>query len=185
MSNKAIVDIQIKAIDEDSRRLEGWATRNEEDRVGDVVMPKGAVYALPLPFLLDHDHTKNVGSVDRVDVSAKGIKFFAHIAKITEPGMVKDLCDSAWELIRSGLRRSVSIGFRILDAEQIPNSYGMNIKKWEWLELSAVTVPALASAQITSFKSVEGSTYVTSPSPFSEGIKLVAPPRLGAVKLIR
>lgn len=172
MTNKATIDIQLKAVDDDARIVEGWATRNEEDRVGDVVVPRGAIYSLPLPFLLDHDHTQNVGQVDSVEVSAKGIKFRAHIAKIAVPGAVKEMCDSAWELIKNGLRRSVSIGFRALDAEQIPNSYGLLIKKWEWLELSAVTVPALASAAITSFKSVDN-------------IRISTPSSDGSVKLIR
>lgn len=150
--NKATIDLSVKALDDDQRLIEGWATRPEEDRVGDIVLPKGAVYKLPLPFLLDHDHRKSVGEVDRVEVTDKGIRFWAHIKKISEPGEVKDMCDTAWALVKNGLRRSVSIGFKALDAEQIPNTYGIKVKKWEWLELSAVTVPALATASITNIK---------------------------------
>lgn len=156
--NRASISLAIKNLDEDSRLLEGWATRPEEDRVGDIVLPKGAIFKLPLPFLLDHDHRKAVGEVDRVEVTSKGIKFWAHIKKIAEPGEVKDMCDSAWALVRSGLRRSVSIGFRALDVE--PRGRGLKIKSWEWLELSAVTVPALSSASITSIKDFSGQ-YVT------------------------
>lgn len=160
--NKATIDLSIKAVNDDQRLLEGWATRPEEDRVGDVVLPKGVVYKLPLPFLLDHDHRQAVGEVDRVEVSDKGIRFWAHIKKIAEDGDVKELCDAAWALIRNGLRKSVSIGFRPLDIEQIPNSYGILVKKWEWYELSAVTVPALASASITSVKNfVQDRSYVS------------------------
>lgn len=160
--NKAMIDIGVKSIDDDARTLEGWATRPEEDRKGDIVLPRGAVYKLPLPFLLDHDHAKAVGHVDRVEVSDKGIRFWASIKKINEAGEVKDMCDSAWSLIKAGLRQSVSIGFRPLDYEQIPNSYGVKFKSWEWLELSAVTVPALASANITRVKTFgAGDSFVT------------------------
>lgn len=189
MLNKATIDLSVKAVDDGERRIEGWATRPETDRMGDVVMPRGVEYRLPLPFLLDHDHQKAVGEVDRVEVSDKGIRFWAHIKKIAEEGEAKKLTDYAWSLVRNGLRRSVSIGFRALDVEQIPNSYGIKVKAWEWLELSAVSVPALQSAQITSAKNFGGTQYVSvaphnSPVPLLKSADL--PKNLnGAVRLIR
>jgi hypothetical protein len=36
--------------------------------------------------------------------------------------------------------------------EQIPNSWGVIFEKWEWLELSAVTIPANADASIQTIK---------------------------------
>lgn len=188
--NKATIELSIKAVSEDERRIEGWATRAEQDRVGDIVLPRGAVYKLPLPFLLDHDHQKAVGEVDRVEVSDKGIKFWAHIKKIAEEGEVKQMCDAAWSLVKNGLRKSVSIGFRVLDAEQIPNSYGIKVKSWEWYELSAVTVPALASASITSVKGISQGGYVSvlpsyDPDSHVRLIRAAQTPRPGAIQLIR
>lgn len=179
----------MKSVSDDLRQLEGWATRPDEDRMGDIVLPKGAVYELPLPFLLDHDHSKCVGHVDRVEVTDKGIKFWAHIKKIGEEGKAKELCDYAWDLVKNGLRSAVSIGFRSLDAEQIPNSYGLIFKKWEWMELSAVTVPALPGAKITRVKSVgAGDAFVTVPTPPATsrgGIPLISKTHEGSVPLIR
>jgi HK97 family phage prohead protease len=173
MQNRAMIDLSIKSVDDDARQIEGWASRVEEDRMGDVVVPDGAVYKLPLPFLLDHDHTKSVGLVDKVEVTPKGIKFWAHIKKISEEGEAKRLTDYAWSLIKHGLRSAVSIGFRSLDAEQIPNSYGLKFKKWEWLELSAVTVPAHPGATITARKSL-GGHFVTVPQTEIDGtVKLI------------
>lgn len=190
--NKATIDLVLKAVDEDARLVEGWATRPEEDRVGDLVIPKGAVYKLPLPFLLDHDHSKAVGEVDRVEVSEKGIRFWAHIKKIDQEGEVKAMCDAAWSLVKNGLRRAVSIGFRPLEMEHRPNSNGMTFKKWEWFELSAVTVPALASATITSIKGLQDhGAYVTIPPASDGSVRLLAAQRplpddlKGAVKLLR
>lgn len=183
--NRAVVDLNIKSVDDDERRIEGWATKPDQDRMGDIVMPKGVVYNLPLPFLLDHDYSKSVGHVDKVEVSEKGIRFWAHIKKIDDDAEAKKLTDYAWSLIRNGLRSAVSIGFRSLDAEQIPGSWGMTFKKWEWLELSAVTVPALPGAVITARKSMDGS-FVTVPS--SDGsVKLVSArsAKRGAVVLTR
>ncbi len=86
----------------------------------------------------------------------------------------KRLTDYAWSLIKNGLRSAVSIGFRSLDAEQIPNSYGLKFNKWEWLELSAVTVPAHPGATITGRKSLDGQ-FVTVPQAELEGaVKLLS-----------
>lgn len=159
--NRAYVALSIKAVDDDARLIEGWASTASIDRAGDIVVPKGAVYSLPLPFLLDHDHRQVVGEVHKAEVTDRGIKFWAHIKKIAEPGEVKDLCDKAWSLVKNGLRRSVSIGFSALDGEVLPNG-GVKFTSWEWLELSAVGVPANAEAQITSTKNFEqGKRYQT------------------------
>jgi HK97 family phage prohead protease len=158
--NKAAINIGVKSVSEDERRIEGWATRIEEDRMGDVVVPRGVVYKLPLPLLLDHDTSKAVGQVDKVEVTDKGIRFWAHIKKIAEDGDAKRLTDYAWDLLKNHLRSMVSIGFRALDTEQIPNSYGIKFKSWEWLELSAVSIPAQPLAAITAIKSV-GDIFVT------------------------
>lgn len=151
---KVAVALEIKALDDGARQIEGWASRPEQDRVGDIVLPKGAVYNLPLPFLLDHDHQLAVGEVDRVEVTDQGIKFWAHIKKIAEPGEVKDLCDKAWSLVKNGLRKAVSIGFSAQEYEVLPSG-GLKFTKWEWLELSAVTVPAAPGALITGVKGLQ------------------------------
>lgn len=158
--NKAHVALTIKTVDDEARLIEGWATRPEKDRVGDIVVPTGVEYKLPLPFLLDHDHSQAVGEVDHVEVSDEGIKFRAHIKKIDEPGPVKDLVDKAWQLVKHGLRRSVSIGFAPKEFDVLPSG-GLKYKTWEWLELSAVSVPALASANITGTKSFRTGELVT------------------------
>lgn len=149
--DRAFLPVTIRSVSEDERLVEGWATRPETDRVGDVVMPEGATFKLPIPFLLDHDHTEAVGEVERADVTAAGIRFVARIKKIPEPGLARDLVDRAWHLIKHGLRKTVSIGFNPLRAEPIQGG-GLRFLSWEWLELSAVSVPALASATITGTK---------------------------------
>lgn len=150
--NRALVALEIKALDDEQRIIEGWASTPDEDRMGDIVVPNGAKYNLPMPFLLDHDHERAVGEVDHVEITDKGIKFRAHIKQIAEPGAVKDLCDGAWQLVKNGLRRAVSIGFRPLEMEALPTG-GLKFSSWEWYELSAVSVPAQANAVITGTKS--------------------------------
>ena len=115
-------NIEVKAFEDgDKRIIEGWATRPQEDRSGDIVIPTGVKYQLPLPFLLDNDTS------------------------------VARACDNAWTLLKNNLRNHVSIGFRTL-AYEIREPRGWVIKEWEWLELSAVTIPALPTAAITGLK---------------------------------
>lgn len=150
--NRAFVALEIKALNDDAREIEGWATTPEIDRMGDIVLPKGAEYKLPIPFLLDHDHSQVVGEVDHAEVSDKGIKFRAHIKKIAEEGDAKALCDKAWSFIKNGLRKAVSIGFMPKDFEVLPNG-GLKFTSWDWYELSAVGIPAQPGAVITGTKS--------------------------------
>jgi len=161
--NKVFASFQIKAVQEDERIIEGIASTGRPDRMSDVVEPRGIVYALPVPFLLDHDHKAAVGEVESLDVSDTEIRFRARIAKIAEDGPAKTLTDNAWSLIKAGLRKSVSIGFRPLDRERI-NGGGYRFKSWELLELSAVSVPAQPDARVTATRAAAdkhpGSVYL-------------------------
>lgn len=141
----------LKQVSEDQRIIEGIATSSKVDRVGDIVESKGAVYRLPLPLLLDHDSKNAVGSVTAARITDAGIKFQARIEKIAEPGYVQDLCNQAWSLVKNGLRRSVSIGFRALPggSEKLTQTGGTRFSSWEWLELSLVSIPAHDEANIT------------------------------------
>jgi HK97 family phage prohead protease len=194
--NRAFVNFEIKSLDDDARTIEGWATTPEVDRMGDIVLPKGAEYELPIPFLLDHDHSQVVGEVDRVVVTDKGIKFWASIKKIAEEGDAKALCDKAWSYIKHGLRKAVSIGFRPLEFDVLPNG-GLKFTSWEWYELSAVGIPAQPGAKITGTKTFAvGDTYVAedpeipaAPEPAAIGktarvVKLDAPARDGATPFV-
>jgi len=147
--------LQIKSVDEERREILGWASRPEPDRVGDVVEslgmqpPRGTVN-----LLLDHNHSRSVGTVSELKPSADGVRFKAKIAKIAQPGALKELCDDAWEMVKSGLRAATSIGFRPLEMEPMPNG-GMRYRKWEILELSLVSVPCAPGATIDSIKSFD------------------------------
>lgn len=145
--NRAYSLLEIKEIDEESRRITGIASTPKTDRAGDIVMPEGAVFTLPIPFLYQHDSRQPIGFVTEAKVTKKGIEIVAEIAK----GVHEDV-DRAWKYIKAGLVRGLSIGFRGIDTEQIPNSWGMIFEKWEWLELSAVTIPANADASIQTIK---------------------------------
>lgn len=153
--NRAYSLFTIKAVDEDARVLEGIATTPQTDRLGDVVEPKGAAFSLPIPFLWQHKHDSPIGHVTQAKVTDDGILVRVEIAKDDEPGPLKDLLDKAWRSIRKGLVRGLSIGFNPIDEEPIKGSFGFRFTKWDWLELSAVTIPANAGATIQTVKSFD------------------------------
>ena len=155
MNNKAFFQLTVKTVDEEKRIIEGTATTPAPDRVGDVVEPLGAKFSLPLPLLWQHDSRQPVGQVEWAKASAEGIKFRAKMVKTDEPGKLKDRLDEAWQSIKLGLVRGVSVGFRALETSYIRDG-GIRFRKWNWLELSLVTIPANADATIQQIKAALG-----------------------------
>lgn len=152
--NRAYSVLEIKSYDDDLRVIEGIATTPTADRVGDVVEPMGAKFSLPMPLLWQHDARQPIGKVFFAKPTKDGIPFKAQLAKIDEDGKLKDRIDEAWQSIKHGLVRAVSIGFRSLE-HSIMEDGGWRFLKWEWLELSAVTIPANSDATIQTIKSID------------------------------
>jgi HK97 family phage prohead protease len=153
--NRAYGVLSFKAFDDDQRIIEGLATTVKTDRMDDVVEPRGAVFNLPLPLLMQHAAVpeESVGHVIDATVTNDGIRIRA---KIERDPLLPEL-DKAWARIKKGLVRGLSIGFRPLQAEPIDakNPFsGTRYKAWEWLELSAVVVPANQEASISVVKSL-------------------------------
>ena len=143
--------LELKSVDAEQRVIEGIASTPSTDRVGDVVVPEGASFKLPLPLLWQHRHDQPIGHVTHATVTKAGIKIRAQIAKDVLPRI-----EEAWALIKSGLVRGLSIGFRpTADPEPIKGTFGVKFTAWEWMELSAVTIPANADASIASIKSLD------------------------------
>ncbi|WP_236247813.1 phage major capsid protein [Pseudomonas mosselii] len=142
-------------MDDDARVITGIATTPSPDRMDDVVEPKGAQFKLPIPFLWQHNHDQPVGHVTKATVTAAGIEVTVELAKVDEPGALKDRLDEAWQSIKAKLVRGLSIGFSPIESANIDGSWGRRFLKWEWLELSAVTVPANSDASIQTIKSID------------------------------
>ena len=147
--------MHVRAVEEidDERVIRGIATTPELDRVGDVVEPLGVKFRNPLPLLWQHRHDSPVGTVKFSKATEEGIEFEAKLPKITEPGILKDLIDMAWQSVKAKLVRGVSIGFRAIEYSFMDNG-GVRFTETEVFELSLVTVPANGSALITSAKSL-------------------------------
>lgn len=148
----------VKGIDEDARTITGIATTPEPDRYGDVVDPKGAKFKLPIPLLWQHKRDQPIGHVVDATVTDKGITVVCQLVKIDEPGKLKDRLDEAWQSIKHGLVRAFSIGFDPIEYSQIKDTWSYHFLEWDWLELSAVTLPANADCDIQTVKSIDTKT---------------------------
>ena len=141
----------VKSLDDEQRIIEGLASSPAPDRAGDILEPAGAVFSLPMPLLYQHDQRQPIGHVLAADVRPDGIHIRAQIAK----GLTQAI-DEAWRLIKGGLVRGFSVGLKPIELKpRKGKELSFHITKWEWLETSAVTVPANAEASIVIIKSLD------------------------------
>ena len=77
-----------------------------------------------------------------------GIAITARLARVLEPGPLKDRVDTAWQEVKCGLVRGLSIGFQPLEQELLSSGKGYKFTKWLLLEISLVSVAANESAAI-------------------------------------
>lgn len=160
--NRAYSILTVKAVEEEQRIIRGVATTPEPDRYGDIVEPMGVQFKNPMPLLWQHKSDKPVGTVKFDKPTKDGITFEAQLAKIDEPGTLKDRIDEAWQSVTAGLVRAVSIGFRELEYAFIEGGRGIRYISSEVVELSLVTIPANASAVITTVKSFDAPALAAS-----------------------
>jgi len=137
------------------RIIRGTASTPSMDRMGDIVLPLGAKYSLPIALLWQHNSNQPIGWITEATVTAKGIDIVGEVATFDEPGQLKDFLDFAWQSIQAGLVRGLSIGFQAIKYAFMEDSWGIEFQEWEWLELSAVTIPANAEASISAIKSID------------------------------
>jgi len=156
--NRAYALLELKTLNEQRRTFTGIATTPAADRMGDVVEPKGAKFKLPLPLLWQHDSRQPIGWVTRARVTPAGIEIEGEVADVADPGALRERLLEAWQTIKAKLVGGLSIGFTPLASEPLNVKEPWGAKKylsWEWLELSAVTIPANQQATISMVKSID------------------------------
>lgn len=155
--NRAYSTLEIKtAVDAAGKRtFTGIASTPTTDRMGDVVEPKGAQFKLPIPLLWQHDSYQPIGWITAAKVTDKGIEVVGEVADVPEDGALKQRLAEAWQTLKAKLVRGLSIGFNSIESARIDGTYGLKFLKWEWLELSCVTIAANQEASITAIKSID------------------------------
>lgn len=182
--NRAYSVLEIKAVSEDAREIEGIATTPSTDRMGDIVEPLGAKFAAELPLLWQHDHHSPVGHVRFGKPTAKGIPFKATISRVEEEGELKARLDLAWQSVKAKLVRAVSIGFRAMEYALMEGG-GVRFTETEILELSLVTVPANADCTITTIRSIDSAFRAASGRPEDDDVDRTPPGASGPTKTAR
>ena len=149
---RAWATFEIKAVNDEERIIEGFASTPSLDRQDDIMESTGAEFTLPHPFLWQHRQDQPLGEVIAAEIRPEGIYIRA---KLAQAGLVPWI-DEAWTLIKNKLVRGLSVGWKPKDVEPVRgNGFAARIKKWLWLETSAVTVPANAEASILLVKSLD------------------------------
>lgn len=162
MNSRAYSVLNVKSINEGERTISGVATTPTVDRIGDIIEPLGVQFKNPMPFLWQHDSDAPVGVANFDKPTKDGITF---TAKFVDPATVdsptlKDRLQMAWDSVKTGLVRAVSIGFRAIEYSFMEDSNGIRFIETEVYELSGVTIPANAEALITGMKSLYGTTDI-------------------------
>jgi uncharacterized protein len=186
--DRAYSILDVKGVTDDDKfvYVEGIASTPTVDRQGDSVDPLGAKFTAPMPLLWQHDAHKPVGQMTFARPTKSGIPFKAQIPKISEAGTLKDRVDEAIQSLKYGLVSAVSIGFRILqDGYEVMDGGGWNIKSWEWMELSLVTIPANSEAVISAVKSADIATLSALGRKRDESTDALSSPEVGKTKAVR
>lgn len=149
INNRAYAWLNVRGVDEDKRIIEGIATTPVQARDGDILETGGITFKLPIPFL--YRHREPMGNVVSAKVTKDGISVRIQVAAAG----VTQAIDEYWNLVKSGTVRGLSIGWRTIAEMYDKEIGGFRIIKSEWLELSAVPVPADPNAMISSIRSAD------------------------------
>ena len=168
------------SISDERWEITGIASTPAVDSDGDILDPEGAQFSLPLSLLERHDQARPLGQVVSAQATKDGIRATMRIRKPeadTPPALAARLTE-AWHNVKLGLVRGLSVGFLPVPGavSAIKETGGRRFSKWNWYELSLVTIPANQQATILSIKSaaLRGPQAAVSLSAVAEPHPLIA-----------
>lgn len=129
------------------RTFTGIATTPSPDRYGEIVLPKGAEFKLPIVLLAFHNTRSPVGSVTKATVTDAGIEVVCEFV----PAGVDAEADRCYGLAKAGALTGLSVGFAPIETEMDAEGRVVHTK-WDWVELSLVSVPANQDAGVLNVK---------------------------------
>jgi HK97 family phage prohead protease len=158
------------------RRIKGYASTKDLDRVKDVVLPSAFRETIdtfmknPIVFF-NHNWNEGIAKVTNLSIDENGLWVECEWpAKGTS-----QLADQVWSMIEQGIYRAFSFGFKILADQDVSQDSSTPadriITKLDLLEVSVVTVPANANA---TFSLAKGLAWGTDVFPSSHMEQLVA-----------
>ena len=162
MLNNPEITAYIKnvTLSEDSGDLviRGYANTTTKDRAGDVIPSEtwktsnALTNYMKNPILLAfHDHKLPIGEVTELNITPDGLEVVARV--------VRSAPENVYGLIKDGILKAFSVGFRILDADYEHEKGIFLIKDLELLELSVVSVPCNQDSIFSLQKSLNSKDY--------------------------
>ena len=142
----------VEEADDGSVNIKGYASTNDTDRAGDVIekeaWEKGGLdnYTNNPVVLFNHDYNRPIGRATGLETDDRGLRITANISK--SAGDVTNL-------VKEGILRALSVGFRVKDADYIEETDGLKISDAELFEVSVVSVPANQAATFSVAKSFD------------------------------
>ena len=144
--------LNVKQLPDESLSIAGYANTTTIDRTGDVITEdawnKGGLnnYLKNPVVLAYHNHEDPIGLVTDYSIDARGLHVVAEISKAA---------GKIYTLIKKGIIRAFSVGFRVKDADYDSNTDTFIIKDLELFEISVVAVPANADSLFSVRKSFQ------------------------------
>ena len=156
MSKNFFLSTEFKALvsEDGDTYITGLASTPDVDRTGDIIETnawmKGGLdnYRKNPVILFNHSYAKPIGKAVEIHPDPDGLRIKAKISKAA--GEILDL-------IKDGVLGAFSVGFRIKDADYMPETDGFRVKDAELFEISVVSVPANQSAVFSLSKSFDSS----------------------------
>ena len=142
----------VEEADDGSVNIKGYASTNDTDRAGDVIdkeaWEKGGLdnFSNNPIILFNHDYNRPIGRATGLETDDRGLKLTANISK--SAGDVTNL-------VKEGILRAFSVGFRVRNADYIEETDGLKISDAELFEVSVVSVPANQAATFSVAKSFD------------------------------
>lgn len=170
------LDAQIKAIDtgDDSKlTITGFANTITKDRAGDVIVASAWTTSNALKnfmknpiILFGHDHSRPIGKGVDINATEMGLQITAEI--------YADSDSAIFSLIKNGVLKTFSVGFRILDATWDDITDTFMILDLELFEVSVVSVPCNQDSTFNLAKSMTGNDYVELRKSFEKPASKIA-----------
>src|SRR5690606_21349875 len=137
--------------------LAGRASHIAPDRDGDIIVPSGLKFRLPIP--MRDEHRVTVGHITGAEVTEKDVLIEGQLVDPDEAmsATIRERLLTAWDKVKLGLARGFSVGIVPKKSEPIsPDSWGRKFTEAELIEVSIVEIPANAKATIQVVKSFAG-----------------------------
>lgn len=169
LKNPVHLDATIKAVetatDDKSLKIRGFANTISKDRAGDVIVASAWTTSNALKnymknpiILFGHDHSRPIGKCLDMVPTEMGLEIEAEIFEDADP--------SIFNLIKNGVLKTFSVGFRILDADWDDDTNTFLILDLELFEVSVVSVPCNQDSTFNLAKSMNGADFLDFRSKF-------------------